>query len=138
MNNEEKILSLLETLASDMCAVKSDIVGMKSDISVLKFDVAIQKGGIGSLKAEQAKLAASQARIEEGQDKLDSDLSSFKESLELVKSTVVGIENNHGMKLDALFDGYQQLDEKLDRIEAHVTSQDEVILKRVFPKAADI
>lgn len=103
MNNEEKILSLLETLVTK----------------------------VSSLESGQEKLVTKVSNLEAGQEKLGNEL-------DFVKSTVVHIENEHGRKLDVLFDGYQQLDEKLDRIEAHVTSQDEVILKRVFPKAADI
>ena len=50
-----------------------------------------------------------------------------KDELASVKDTVIRIENDHGQKLGALFDGYKLNSEKLDRIEAEVTRHDELI-----------
>ena len=52
-----------------------------------------------------------------------------------MKGTVTRIEHEHGSKLDTLFDGHNRLDGKLTRVEEHVSVQDDVILKRVFPIA---
>ena len=41
------------------------------------------------------------------------------------------IEQEHGKKLDVLFDGYKQNADKLDRIENEVSKHDEIILRRV-------
>ena len=54
-----------------------------------------------------------------------------KDELASVKDTVIRIENDHGQKLGALFDGYKLNSEKLDRIEAEVTRHDELILKQI-------
>lgn len=54
-----------------------------------------------------------------------------KKELKQIKKTVVNIENDHGNKLEALFDGYRQNSEKLDRIENEVTKHEEFIMKRV-------
>jgi len=126
MNNEEKILSLLETMnhrmdvmngsigtmdnrieqmASDIKIVNADVVGLKSDMSIVKNDVS----------------------------GLKIDVFDLKDDLYFVRGSVVRIELEHGGKLDALFDGYQQLNGKTDRIEAHVSQQDDYILKRIFP-----
>ena len=43
----------------------------------------------------------------------------------------MAIKNEHGHKLGALFDGYKQNSEKLDRIETEVAKHEEIILKRV-------
>ena len=48
-----------------------------------------------------------------------------------IKGIVIRIEDNHGKKLGALFDGYVQNSEKLDRIEAEVAKHDEFIMKRI-------
>ncbi|NLK91210.1 MAG: hypothetical protein GX274_06500, partial [Clostridiales bacterium] len=56
----------------------------------------------------------------------------FKEIREEIKGTkdkVIIIEQEHGKKLDALFDGYKQNSEKLDRIEKEVSRHEEIILR---------
>ncbi len=58
----------------------------------------------------------------------------FKEIREEIKGTkdkVIIIEQEHGKKLDALFDGYKQNSEKLDRIEKEVSRHEEIILRRI-------
>lgn len=57
-------------------------------------------------------------------DKLESEVKD-------VKKTVINIEQNHGDKLSALFDGYKQNSEKLDHIEKEVSKHEEVILRRI-------
>jgi pyridoxal/pyridoxine/pyridoxamine kinase len=54
-----------------------------------------------------------------------------KDELARVKEIVVKIENEHGLKLGALFDGYVQNADKLDRIEKIVARHDEALLKKV-------
>lgn len=48
-----------------------------------------------------------------------------------VKERVINIENDHGKKLDLLFDGYKQNSEQLNRIEKEVTKHEEVIIRRI-------
>ena len=58
----------------------------------------------------------------------------FKEvniRIENVENKVIIIEQEHGKKLDVLFDGYKQNADKLDRIENEVSKHDEIILRRV-------
>ena len=40
MNNEEKIISMLEDLKSDITGLKTEVCGMKSDISGLKTEMS--------------------------------------------------------------------------------------------------
>jgi hypothetical protein len=62
---------------------------------------------------------------------IDKRFENIEAGLSTVKATVVNIENDHGQKLDALFDGYKLNSEKLDRIEAEVAKHEEVILRRI-------
>lgn len=62
---------------------------------------------------------------------IDSDLAEIKTELMEVKKTVIKIEHEHGLKLDALFDGYKQHGDQLERIEEEVAKHDELIMKRV-------
>ena len=51
--------------------------------------------------------------------------------LQEVKRRVIVIEEDHGKKLDLLFDGYKQNSDKLDRIEKEVSRHEEIILRKV-------
>ena len=68
-------------------------------------------------------------------DGLTGDVISLKEGqLNLkneVKKTNIAIENDIKPKIDALFDGYKQNADKLDRIEEEVSKHEEIILRRV-------
>lgn len=63
--------------------------------------------------------------------KVENRLSKVENRLSKVEKTVIDIENNHGAKLDALFDGYKQNSDKLDRIEAEVSKHEEIIIKKI-------
>ena len=128
MNNEEKILSLLETMNgrmdtmngrmdtmdSRMEQLASDMVTVKNDVSVLKTDVAILKTDMRNVK---------------------TDIAGLTEKLDFVSDSVVRIEHEHGKKLAALFDGYQQVNDKIDRLQIQVDRQGKEIQLQVFPAA---
>lgn len=64
-------------------------------------------------------------------ESMDSRFESIESELKSIKKTVLNIKQDHGNKLEALFDGYKQNSEKLDRIEKEVTKHEEFIMKRV-------
>ncbi|MGB7605663.1 MAG: hypothetical protein WBL93_09325 [Lutisporaceae bacterium] len=64
-------------------------------------------------------------------DSLESEIKELKSDVSSIKKTVLYIEQDHGQKLEALFDGYKQNTDKLDRIEAEVARHEEVIIRRV-------
>ena len=57
-------------------------------------------------------------------DKVETKLSK-------IENTVTNIEHDHGQKLEALFDGYTQNSQQLERIEKEVTKHEEIILRRI-------
>lgn len=59
------------------------------------------------------------------------ELAEVKEELAGVMGIVVRMENGHGQKLGALFDGYTQNADRLDRIEKIVAKHEETILTKV-------
>jgi hypothetical protein len=59
------------------------------------------------------------------------ELAEVKADLKFITETVIKIENDHGQKLGALFDGYKSNSEKLDRIETEVSKHEEIILRRI-------
>jgi len=58
-------------------------------------------------------------------------MSEVKTRLTSVENIVTRIENEHGKKLSALFDGYKQHTDQLDRIEKEVSKHDEFIMRRI-------
>ncbi|HCS75774.1 MAG TPA: hypothetical protein DIW17_18120 [Clostridiales bacterium] len=64
-------------------------------------------------------------------NKMQNGFKIVNERLDKVEKSVINIENDHGKKLDALFDGYVQNSKKLTRIEKEVSKHEEIIWKRV-------
>lgn len=62
---------------------------------------------------------------------IKKDVKTNTEKIDSVEKTVLRIEQNHGRKLEALFDGYKQNAEQLNNIEKEVSKHEEVILRRV-------
>jgi len=62
---------------------------------------------------------------------METEMTDIKADVKFTKETVIKIENDHGQKLNALFDGYKLNSEKLERIENEVTKHEEIILKRI-------
>ena len=62
---------------------------------------------------------------------MKAQLNSVEERLTRVEGSVIRIENEHGAKLNALFDGQKQLSDKVGRIETEVSKHEEVIMRRL-------
>ena len=70
-------------------------------------------------------------KLEQDNKDIKNDYKDLRESVNSIHKTVIRIENNHGEKLDALFDGYKQNAERLDRIEKEVSRHDEMLLRKI-------
>lgn len=79
---------------------------------------------VGDLKKGQESLEKGQESLKKGQENLENEVKQ-------INKIVTNIENDHGNKIQALFDGQKQIFEKLDRIEKEVAKHEEFILKRV-------
>ena len=62
---------------------------------------------------------------------IDKRFDTVEYDLKEVKQRVINIENDHGKKLNILFDGNIQNSDKLDRIEVEVSKHEDIILRRV-------
>ena len=73
----------------------------------------------GQTKLEQsvAKLEQGQAKLEQSVAKLENDVSSIKEDVSSIRGSVVIMENEYGMKIGALYDGYINSQKDIKRIE---------------------
>ena len=100
---------LLELIASQVGGLTNQVDALTKDMTEVKQNMAT-KDDLALVKDE---------------------IASAKDEIASVRATVARIENDHGQKLGALFDGYKLNSEKLDRIEAEVTKHDEIILRRI-------
>lgn len=96
---------LLELIATQVDKLTSQVDGLTRDMV--------------EVKATMATLATK------------DELAEVKSEVNSIKAIVVRIENDHGQKLGALFDGYKLMSERLDRIEKEVTKHEEIILRRI-------
>lgn len=62
---------------------------------------------------------------------IKKDVKSNSNKIDNIEKTVLRIEQEHGQKLETLFDGYIQNAQKIDKIEKEVSKQEEVILTRI-------
>lgn len=62
---------------------------------------------------------------------VENRLTNVENRLTNVENTVLNIEQDHGNKLQALFDGHKQHSGQLERIEREVSKHDDFILRRV-------
>ncbi|UNC91650.1 hypothetical protein [Candidatus Contubernalis alkaliaceticus] len=94
----------------DLSGVKDDLKGVKGELSGVKDDLKGVKGELSGVKDE---------------------ITELNTEIKFVKETVIKIENEHGQKLAALFDGYKHNSEILtdhtlclERIEKKFTTHD--------------
>ena len=86
---------------------------------------------VGTLTKDVTEIKKDLAGVKTDLDEVKTDLDEVKTDLDEVKIRVIRIENDHGLKLNALFDGYKQNAEKLDRIEKAVAKHEETLLTKV-------
>jgi len=126
MNSEEKILNVLEAIDKRFDRV---------DVRLEKMDKHMETMDKRFGKVEQQLETVNDhlRNLEAGQTKLEARQIKLEEGMGFVRGSVIELEKDTGI----LIDGIVALNEKIDRIEKHVSSQDEVILRRVFPVALD-
>ena len=121
MNNEEKILSILETMQTNLESVQTELKDVKQSQAVMERELkdlnskhimlhinqekfsreqAVILHDVNGLKQEQAKTNERLDKLEEGQTEL-------KENVGFNRTVLVRMELEHGKKLSALQDGYE-------------------------------
>lgn len=69
--------------------------------------------------------------MQKGFKTVNDEFKGVNERLHKLENRVTIIEQDHGQKLTALFDGYKQNAEMLNKIEQEVSRHEEVIIRRV-------
>ncbi|MGB4376478.1 conserved hypothetical protein [anaerobic digester metagenome] len=114
MNNEEKILSLLEKMYIDFNKRFGNL-----------------ETKLGSIDTKVGNLETKVGKLETRLDRLDARLGNLEIEMVSIKASASRIETDHGEKLRALFDGHELITEKLDIIEQEVSKHEEIILRGV-------
>lgn len=107
-----------------------------------EMDTEMQKGFQQVYSDMQEGFVQVYSDMQKGFDQVNSDMrqgfsdvnnriDNVENEVKDIKRTVLKIEHEHGEKLSALFDGYKQNSDKLDRIESEVSKHEEIILRRV-------
>ena len=130
MNNEEKIIALLENMDNRIETIEKGRISDSRQIDIIanqvgKLTTEMQQG----FKDMDARFEVMDERFND----MDARFEQIDEKLDKKadKLDIVRMENEIFPKLEALFDGYQQNSDKLDRIEAQVAKHEEIILRRV-------
>ena len=116
MNNEEfqKIvlekLNKFDNLERAVSSVEQNVISLGQTVSSVEQSVSSLEGKVSS--AEQTGL-------------------SLEQTVLSIHKIVIKIENEHGEKLSALFDGWKQNTEQLKRIEQEVSRHEEIILRKI-------
>ncbi|PYG83895.1 hypothetical protein LY28_03780 [Ruminiclostridium sufflavum DSM 19573] len=71
------------------------------------------------------------SEMKSGFSKIEVDVSELKTEIKNIGNQVMHLENDIKPKIEALFDGYKQNTETLERIEKEVSKQEEIIMRRV-------
>ena len=97
MNNEDKILAILEKLQEDFSGMKEDVSSLKQDVSGLKQDVSGLKQDVSGLKQDASGLK--------------EDVSSLKQDVSSIK---IRLDVDIQTQLNLLSEGHSRLVERLD------------------------
>jgi len=62
---------------------------------------------------------------------LQKGLNSLENKVDAIDKTVIRMENDNNTQHTALFDGWKQNTQQLERIEKEVTKQEEIIMRRI-------
>jgi chromosome segregation ATPase len=89
MNKEDKILSILETMQTDVSSLKTDVSSLKNDVSSLKNKV----------------------------DNIETNIEQMQKDLTGVRNTVAVIEVEHGRKLNLLYETMPEKIKKVDELQ---------------------
>lgn len=101
---------LLELIAAKVVGVEGKVDGLETRMDRIE----------GKVDGLEIRMGGLETRM----DKMDRDVQE-------IKKTVIHIENAHGDKLSALFDGYYQHTDMLERITQEISKHEEVILRRI-------
>jgi outer membrane murein-binding lipoprotein Lpp len=147
MSNEEKILLMLENMATkdDIAEIKTDLKTLKTDVKTLKTDVRVLKTDVKALKADMKAVKTDIKRIDDRIDTLAISqlrIAEWTEKANIRFYNLEYIQAQLGSAAAALKDNYSGLDKKIDdnykSIIGGIGEISEALGKRVDKNTIDI
>jgi uncharacterized protein YoxC len=108
---------LLEFVAAQVGGLTQQVGGLTQQVGSLEHQV-------GGLTQQVGGLTQQVGNLNQKVDKIEQRVGN-------IETIVTGIEYNHGQKLEALFDGYKQHTDILEKVEKELSKQEEIIMRRV-------
>ncbi len=121
MNNEEKILSILEAMQGSITTMQGSIMTMRGNITTMQGNITTMQGDITTMQGDITTMQGDITKINNRLDMLESEQSEIAAAVKRIDRSVLLIENEHGRKIGALFDGYQASLDRDKAIEPRVT-----------------
>jgi chromosome segregation ATPase len=104
MNNEEKILELLQQQGSQMSKISADISELTGDVSVLKGDVSVLKGDVSAMKADISDLKGRISKVEITQENMVlPQIQAIAEGVSSVNNKLIARSELDSMKEEMAF-----------------------------------
>jgi uncharacterized phage infection (PIP) family protein YhgE len=133
MENEkfqEIVINHLAHLTQEITELKGGQAKLESGQAKLESGQAKLESGQVKLESGQAKLEAGQVRLNERMERIEQSQTQLTERMDRVEQSLARIENEHGAKINALFDAREaqfdvnarmnatlnRIEEKLDRL----------------------
>ena len=95
MNNEEKILTMLEALTQGQARMGTDISGLKTDVADLTQGQARMETDISGLKADVADLKQGHTELKQGQAELKQGLADLKREVSTNWDNFIELAESH-------------------------------------------
>ena len=95
MDNDKKVMSMLETLVTKVTTIETDLADTKATVT---------------------ETSQRLDKLEEGQARLEADLAETKATVNETKERVILMESNNKRQFGVLHDGYRLLFDKLEPI----------------------
>ena len=122
---------LLELIATQVSTLTNQVGTLNNRVGILTTQGDTITNQVGTLTSQVGMLTTQGDTITNQVGTLTKQAGAITGEVALIKETVVGIENDHGLKLNALLDGYKLHSEKLEMIAAEVSKHEEIILRRI-------
>ena len=147
MANEDKIFELMTQMYTEFQGFKKEvnskfedisgeIKGFKEEVNGKFEDISGEIKGFkkevnGKVEDVGGEIKGFKKEVNDKFEDVSTELKELKNEASAIHRTVIKIENEHGEKLSALFDGWKQNTDQLARIENQVSRQEEVILRKI-------
>ena len=123
-----KLTNRMDSLDTRMDSLDTRMDSLDTRMDGLTGQVGTLTNQVGSLTERVDGL---QIEMQEGFREAYNERQEMKADITDIKQRVIKIEDEHSKKLSALFDGYKQNTEILERVESEVSKHEEIILRRV-------